>query len=318
MKILFVGFKYLHHSYFGGYDWISNYPGADYFDITKIPFIGSRFMCKRGGRFVPSLGAFIALLKSRSYDVVHFFYADRCLAINKNLSTAFVATTHLRSENYDNKYLTTLKKCSCVITLSSDEAYKLKSIGINAIFIPHGFNIPSFQQELTAGFDCTKINIFYAGSNYRDGETFLSITEYMKSECPNMIFHAVGQNKTWKEKLKGKSNIIVYEHLSDNEYYTLLCNCDYNFLPLTFATANNALLEAQSLGVVSILPKISGITDYACEKENLFYSGFSDLTALFQKLNKRTSCSLLKDYSKKFEWKNIYSELSKLYEGLKK
>lgn len=79
MKILFVGYKYLHHSKYGGYDWISKYPESDYFDIRTIPFLGSRYMKKRGGRFVPAIATALSIVLSRKYDVVHFFYADRCL-----------------------------------------------------------------------------------------------------------------------------------------------------------------------------------------------------------------------------------------------
>ena len=44
-------------------------------------------------------------------------------------------------------------------------------------------------------------------------------------------------------------NAITYDWVDDNVYYTLLSKCDYNFLPLAFATANNTLLEAQFLGI---------------------------------------------------------------------
>ena len=86
---------------------------------------------------------------------------------------------------------------------------------------------------------------------------FFYIVEQMRSLRPDIMFHAVGQCSDWKKRMSSMENITVYPFLSD-DYYSLLSKCDYNFLPLTFATANNALLEAQALGITSILPKISG------------------------------------------------------------
>lgn len=141
--------------------------------------------------------------------------------------------------------------------LSSEEERKLQEFGIHAVFLPHGFSVPQFTYRKPKYLFEKKANIFFSGSNYRDEETFFYIVEQMRSLRPDIMFHAVGQCSDWKKRMSSMENITVYPFLSD-DYYSLLSKCDYNFLPLTFATANNALLEAQALGITSILPKISG------------------------------------------------------------
>jgi glycosyltransferase involved in cell wall biosynthesis len=112
--------------------------------------------------------------------------------------------------------------------------------------------------------------------------------------------------------------VFVWDRLTDNEYFSLLSQCDYNFLPLTYATFNNALLEAQSLGIKSIIPNIDGVTDYASQEEgaNLYYNKKDDLQNIIRNLKKEEPSDLLKEYSKKFLWTNIYKQLSVFYNGL--
>lgn len=319
MKILFVGYKYLHHSKYGGYDWISKYPKSDYFDIRTVPFLGPRWLEKRGGRFVPAIATALSIVLSRKYDVVHFFYADRCLPSPHFIrrKTKVIATTHLRSSDYSKKYISKLKRCDAVIALSSEEERKLQGFGIHAVFLPHGFSIPQFTYKNPKDLSSKKVNIFFSGSNYRDEQTFFYIAAQMHSLRPDIMFHAVGQCLDWKKRMSSMENITVYSFLSDDDYYSLLSECDYNFLPLTFATANNALLEAQALGITSILPKISGIEDYASEKCNLFYESADVLCSLFANLKKNTSNNELIGFARQFEWKNIYEKLRLLYEDAK-
>lgn len=316
MKILFVGYKYLHHSKYGGYDWISKYPESDYFDICTVPFLGSRFMKKRGGRFVPAIAVLLSIVLSHRYNVIHFFYADRCLPNPRFVckKTKVIATTHLRSDDYSKKYINKLKRCDTVISLSSEERKKLQTFGIHAVFLPHGFSTPQFTYRKPKYLFEKKINIFFSGSNYRDEQTFFYIVTQMHSRRPDIMFHTVGQCHDWKKRMSSMENITVYPFLSDDDYYSLLSECDYNFLPLIFATANNALLEAQALGITSILPKISGIEDYASEEGNLFYESMDMLYSLCLNIKPSPKNSKLVDFARQFEWKNIYEKLRLLYE----
>lgn len=314
MKILYVGYRDSRHSKFGGYDYISQFPGADFFDASKFPF-GFIPVGKRGKKLNLFCLDFVARLYAKKYDVVHYFYSDFMLfkKLPKRRKCKFIATVHMKSENFSKKQLAILKSFDKVICLSSSEEIRLRKMGINAFFVPHGFNKPIFSFKTPENFDDRKINIFYSGMNYRDFDTFLKIVDFSKSENMNICFYAVGQSTVNKEKLYCKDNVVVCSRLTDDEYYSLLSLCDYNFLPMTFSTANNALLEAQSLGITSILPKIPGVLDYANENENLFYSSLSELYKYFSFLLKKNVNRALMQYSEKFLWKEIYKRIESVY-----
>jgi glycosyltransferase involved in cell wall biosynthesis len=48
-----------------------------------------------------------------------------------------------------------------------------------------------------------------------------------------------------------------------------MSRCLFVFLPLTFATANNALLEGLSLGVPVVCSDVPGVKDYLSDKKYL-------------------------------------------------
>lgn len=318
-KILYVGFRYSHHAQFGGYDWITKNHGTDYLDIMNEPF-GSRIF-KFGRKILLCFLFLHVFFIHRKYDIVHFFYADT-VGIRKKYckKTKLVATLHLKSADYSQSLIERFQKYDAAVCMSSSEESNLRNLGINAFFIPHGFNHPNFNYTSLGryGFDSEKINICFPGMNYRDLGTFKKIAEFAHEPLPNVRFHAVGQSSfTDVSDLKKIPNVTVYPFISDDEYYNLIQQCDYCFLPLLFSTANNVLLECQALGTVSILPQIAGISDYADSRNNIFYSDFLSLKEIFKNLSKQDSKSSdLIEFSKNFEWTSIYSKLESFYDSL--
>jgi len=317
MKVLYVGFRWIHHAKNGGYDWITHYPDSDYFDARKIPFFGKRLMEKSGGRLALDFTNLKTFFVSRKYEIIHFFHADH-LAISRRFiskRSKLFATVHLKTEDFSERKIELLKRYNAVICLSNSESSFLNSKGVNAVFIPHGFNAPVFEKKTLTkyGFDASKLNVCLLGYNYRDFDMFENAVMKMAESRPDIVFHAVGQRAEEKKRFEKYKNVIIYPYLDDDEYYSLIQACDYNFLPVTFATANNVVMEAQALGTVSILPRISGIIDYAEQSENLFYENAENCLSLFKNLEKKSKSVLLKEFAKSFEWQKIYDELTKLY-----
>lgn len=313
MEILFVGYRDDKHSKFGGYDRIIDFPNSSYLNASNLPF--GFFKPGQRGKGLNIYFVEKAVRKRRfNFNIIHYFYGDAF--INYKLPTKktskFVTTVHLKMNNLTDGQLNNLRAYDKVISLSSAQAEELNNKRINAHFIPHGFDSPIFENK-SGLVNNDKINIFYSGINYRDFQTFKKIVSYCLSERKDVLFHALGQPKKNQEELSNYNNTIVYQYIDDDEYYSLLSQCDYNFLPLLFATANNALLEAQSIGVKSILPKLNGISDYACKQENLYYENLDSLYTLFDKIKKEKKSKHLVNFSKKYEWKNIYEELNELY-----
>lgn len=317
MRILYVGRRDKNHSKYGGYDYITTNPGTDYFDCEKTIFGRIPSGIPGRGILMYSLGFIFSIMNKNKYDVIHFFYGDFMLftKVPSKCKAKFFITVHLITDNYSKRKIAILKSFTSVIVLSKSQEISLKNKGINSKFIPHGFNTPMYteNQIMHNQLQMNKVNIFFSGTNYRDFELLISIIEFCQVNRKDIVFHIVGQNSHKKAKLSGYSNTKIYNRLNDNDYYTLLNSCDYNFLPLLFATANNALLEAQAFGLTSILPSIMGINDYSDSMNNYFYSDIESAKSIFIKIQKSDKTNKLIDYSKTFLWSNITNQLNSLY-----
>lgn len=322
MKILFSGFRDKNHSSAGGYDKIVNLPGSYYVSDHDVP-LGSIPVGQRG----KSINLFLLDLLTRclrfKYDIIHIFYGDNIIFPYLKLKRhKIVATIHLdisKRKRFPSLYVKALQNLDGVIVLSSEQVKLLKrEYNINATFIPHGFSKPQFNICKIEIDTLNPINIFFSGVNYRDKTTLIESVKYVKDKDLNIVFHIVGQkDDALLQKLRQYNNVVCYPRLSDDEYFTLLSSCDYNFLPLTFATANNALLEAQFLGVKSILPNIDGISDYAAPSPmNIFYNSLLELFSYLEILQKQEKQENLMKFSERFLWKNIYDELNIFYSKL--
>lgn len=320
MKILFAGYRDERHSYYGGYDWITKFPGSDYLNSNSF-FLGNLSVGNKLRIFNFVLLDFLTRLNIRKYDIIHYFYGDLTMFIpfKKKHKHIIIATIHLNhSVPYRVNIYKVLNTCDAIIVLSSFQArYFREHFGLNTFFVPHGFNKPLWKYKIPNSIDGKKIdkkkvNIICIGKQYRDINLLIQTVTKVNTE--EIVFHIVG-NKVIHEKLRCYKYVLLYDFLSDDEYYSLLSECDYNFMPLIFSTANNALLEAQALGIISILPRITGIEDYA-SSDNIFYSTVQELEEIMSKLDKRSKSSYLIAFSKKFEWQNIYNELKKIYNKL--
>lgn len=329
MKILYSGFADPTHSSNGGYDKIINICSE-----KKILLKHNYFLGKLPGKYHLSkiplwlLDFHTRLLRYR-YDITHLFYGEITqfpfLPYRKSNKHKTVITLHLdiEQQHLHSIFLKNLSAFDGIIVLSTQQQkfYKEK-YNIDTTFIPHGFDTPIFTSKVPKdvnghSIDTSKINLITSGKNYRDFDT-LEMAIKQSSEFPKLHFHIVGAPQTIKNTLsKYGHNVSIYNRISDDEYYTLIQSCDYNFLPLTFATANNALLEAQSLGIRSILPDMPGISDYGAPSPmNIYYFNSDNLLNILHGVDKSSVCHDIIDYSKRFSWENIYQELMIFYNKL--
>lgn len=319
-NILLVGYRDKSHSSAGGYDRIINNPNVDSLLGENVPF-GFIPVSKRGKILNVFFLDLIARFKRFNYKVVHFFYGDTLLIpFIKLRHHKIVATIHMDID--DNKrfkklFLYVLKHIDGVIVLSSNQQKKLKeTYHIESVFIPHGFAKPVFK-KVNMNIDDSKINVSILGQNYRDYRAIKEAVEFCLEYNRLVHFHLIGQSENFKNEIQSFANVTCYPRLSDDEYFSVLSSCDYNYLPVTFATANNALLEAQFLGIHSILPAIPGIMDYAAPKPlNLFYDSIKEMKKIFAGLRKKSYSKDLVLYSKRFEWDCVYEQLNAYYDYL--
>lgn len=326
MKILLVGFRDPNHSLFGGYDQIRTMEGKPRLLLAdKYPF-GTRFKT-HWMKIATTIMDIHARILCHKYNIVHFFYGElTCLPFPyaKYGNTKTVITLHLNIVGKRvERILNLLNYFDGIIVLSSHQKEYLKKMGFESVFIPHGFNTPVFNMVMVKDnkdreLNFSAINIVTIGSNYRDFDTLKRIIEDVGNNS-GIKFHLVGIPGKWQAILSNYDNVSIYKRLNDDEYYSLLSCCDYNFLPLTFATANNTLLEAQSIGITSILPQISGIADYGAPAPlNLYYNRYEELLQIFNKIGKNGKNSDLIRFSKKFSWENVNNQIVGYYSTLAK
>ncbi|GHT97328.1 hypothetical protein FACS1894142_1610 [Spirochaetia bacterium] len=342
-KVLVSGFSFSHMTKYGGYDKIGNNPNVSYIGSN---FVSSSFHQKlikykvihKFMTLLRIINLFLLDICSRillliKYDVLHYVYTENQYflpKINKK-GKKIIGTVHLnpisvendRSLGCNKNYLRFIRNFDLLITLSSEMALLFnKRYGVKTEFVPHGFSTPSFLNVVYSDIqgnvmDKSKINILFSGTNYRDFDTLLYVIENTNNK---LHFHIIGQGNTNKKEKRFNNsyiNVSIYDRLTDDAYYSVLNDCDYNFLPLTFATANNVLMEAQAFGLISILPNTSGILDYAAPGPlNIFYNNQYDALDIFNNLQKAGHDDRIADFSRRFNWGNIYKRLDELYNSL--
>lgn len=330
MNILFSGFVDPNHSSFGGYHNIVNIPcNSKTLLTTDYPLgsLGKKYHLRKIPLWIQDLDTRI---KRSKFDITHLFYGEITmfpfLPYSKSKTNKSVITLHLdiEKQHLHKFFLKNLSSFDGIIVLSTQQKkYYKEKYGIETTFIPHGFDKPRYTYNLPVSCDGNRldvkdINLITSGKNYRDFDTLEKVIAYCASkELCGIHFHIVGAPESIKQKLSRYNHVSIYNRISDDEYYTLMQSCDYHFLPLLFATANNALLEAQSLGIKSILPRIEGVSDYAApEPMNIYYDSIDNLKCLLSSLTKSDPSDDIIDFSKRFYWENIYENLLSYYNNL--
>lgn len=328
MRILYSGTIDGAHSKNGGYQHILDNPLTQGVLLASNCLFGNvskKFRLRKITYFLLDMKTRWA---RRHYDITHLFYADLTMSplfpYKKRRNNKIVGTIHLdlEKQRFGKAYINNLKSFDGVIVLSSQqkEYYKNK-FNIDTVFIPHGLDKPSFSFEKSLDIhgneiDKDKINLITLGKNYRDFKTLEEAIIHFQN-TPEIHFHIVGAPTMIKERLKDYTNVSIYNRLNDNQYYSLIEECDYSFLPLTFATANNALLEVQSLGRKSILPNLPGVLDYSAPSPlNIMYNSMDELFGIIGSLTKSGYVKEIEEYAKRFRWENIYKELNQFYSEL--
>lgn len=326
MKVLYSGFADPNHSEFGGYHNIYNFPGCEKVLLSCNYFLGKLNRKYRLRRIPLGLLDLDTRRQRHNYDITHLFYGEITmipfLPYSRDKRHKTVITLHLdiEKQRFHKAFLKNLKSFDGIIVLSTQqqEYYRSKH-GIETTFIPHGFNTPIFKFKLPKDIkgnliNTQQINLITAGKNYRDFETLSKVVDRFKDNN-RFIFHLVGTPVDIKTRLTTYPNVRIYPRIDNDEYYSLIKSCDYGFLPVTFATANNALLETQAIGIKSILPRIPGILDYA-SGNNLFYDDYEELIKIIDTLQKSSISEEILTHSHKFHWENIYRQLNDFYTEL--
>lgn len=330
-RVLVAGLQWEHHAGNSGYYRISRYLEP----CERIDF--------RPPSTMNSLACFAALsrfdlrirMRSKRFWMTHVLYADSQAIMTPGARSGlrYVGTIHLpisplRHGSPSLKDIAVARRrksllgnfAGLVVLASSqvDEAHEAYPRS-HVRFIPHGVEIPISQEMRSPASSETGVfRIAVVGSNYRNWEELNAILRIIAHSRPHWAVHIIGVPKKEQDRLRVAENMVIEPRLNDFTYYGLLSQCHALLLPLTFATANNALLEAHALGTVSVCSDVPGIRDYGLSTTRLFTGPDEAIDQLDQLNNacesdRQSLCLATRAESARFGWPAIAERTREFY-----
>ncbi len=333
---LVAGFHIVHHASGSGYDGLVSHLPATYTDADNLMFGHTRFGSLQRKANMLFFDFYLKMIRSK-YKIVHFLYPEGHLGFTlaplKHIKK--VATVHLKLDWAHKKHLSefgsfkeylyakirhrAFSQLDGIITLSSANVAEAQRCFPKAKikFIPHGIHNNSHYFQLLYS-EHKPFKIITIGMNYRDFEQYKAIVNHAREHQKNWQFHLVGAWSAWRNFFKDYPNVVVHNYLENEAYFSLLNSCHVHLLPLTFATANNSLLEAHSLGIPSIITNLVSVKDYATS-DTRFFADLAEAVNHLQWYEQmditafNTLRQQIKQEAQRFFWENIAQEVIQFY-----
>lgn len=334
-KIVIAGHHCGNLSESAGFEQVTKFLPYDVVDANQFWFANAEFgtISKK-----INLSTYELYLRSivKKYDLIHYLLPEVHLTFSMPSveRPITVGTIHLPLDVFHKENLAqagrvmqirkkAFDRFDSIVTVTRANENEIKKLFPHADvkFIPHGvYDYSSFYNEKIE--ENGELNIITAGTNFRDIELYKSITSYARQNKPNWKFHLLGGGK-WKTELKDTKNITIHPYMDEKAYLSLFAKSDIHFLPLTFATANNALLEAHSVGTPTVVSDLESVKDYSLSTTRYF----KNLDSLIFEFNTIENLGLISrnqiksktlEESSRFHWKQIAAELDTYYHYLLK
>lgn len=332
--IIIFGFHFPHMGKSAGYDQITKFLPHKYVSAESLLFGNSLFdtFKKKINMFALEFKCFT---QAKKYRLAHYIYPENHISfsIPKKSNTKYVATFHQplewfvkgkdQKQNIKDKILYKLRKKSFerldgIIVLTRENINELKQMFPKAKikFIPHG--VHNYSKYFHSVEEKNTLEIVTIGSNYRDFKTLKGVLDFALENNKNWRFHLIGINKDWKKELGRHKLVKIYDYLEEDEYLNTIAKKHVNFLPLTKATANNAVLEAHSLGIPTIVGNLQSTYDYRLST-TYFYNSIDDIIKHLEyyekmelnKFNEIKSKTL--EESEQFYWEKVAEKTRDFY-----
>lgn len=332
MKLLFLSHHWSnnsHHSLHSGFQRLVHYAAADH-EVTLVTWADGeqdymdgpiRIITVKSGRRDFLFKRRIAISRKAaslapSFDAVHSLYEDCTFALppNRFTTTFHVLPGVVRYPEWKQRVFIFLKynilqrralrnstNIACVSTnlLAAVPArYQTK-----ARFIPHGVDTdfwdPAFAKSTPDNY------ILCVGSHGLDRKL---LSDFIRTN-PTHQFIILGL----KQPLEPFPNIQYLYNISDEELRDLYAGAVLLIRPLEFATANNSVLEALSMGKTILTSRIPGITDYVTEQNGIFIDTLPNHS--LDKIKTLDPIHIRQSTIDSFSWQKVLSEYLTLYHG---
>lgn len=339
-NLLIAGFHYSIHSKDSGYDALVRFLPSTFVDANKFLFSKSKIGTNKRRINMLAFELYVKMIQSQ-YKLIHYIYPEQQFpfSIPKTKRIKSVATFHLDTDYWAKRNradYATLEKflisrfrqhyyqnLDGIITLTRSDVSKFEALFPKAKvqFIPHGvFDKKEFIKHEHHSNEL-EMNIIIIGTSYRDYDLCKKIISYAQVHKKAWKFHLVSLPKTLKQHFSEFKNTTIYPYLNEDKYFELFSSCHIHFLPLTFATANNALLEAHALGIPSLVSNLPALRDYSVRSTQVFRDDIEAIRLLCDfentppsKLNQLRQETL--EDAQNFYWKNISAQILDFYQEL--
>lgn len=292
--ILYSGFKWAHHDTRSGYHHVV--PEVKDFVDGGTLFGGQEKIGTFKRKLNIILCEVVTIIRARHYRAVFYIYPETSALffsapLLKLMGKRVVYALHL-GEKYWNRRGSVffrlkrygLRFVDHFVVLSTQQQRSLEGRFPGRVsVVPHGVWLDGEYKAVSQPL----CRICVVGDNFRDYDLLGRIIKGCAERFPQINFDLIGMKYSNLSGVEKLPTVTCHPRLRPDEYAHILSNSLFMLLPLHFATANNALLEAQTLGVPVLCNRIEGVTDYLFNDTYLF----DDLEHLYSLVETRLAMS---------------------------
>ena len=206
-------------------------------------------------------------------DVVHLMYLEKDLGLLENRArigaSALIATAHQPRSwwNLAHGRPEIVQSLDGLIVLTDREAAYWEEFLPGRVFVaPHGVDVEFFCPVENSTVRASEPRCLVVGHWLRDLRTLADVVDLLLEQNPEIAFDfvipLVARSSDALFRIARHDNVAFHAGLSDEELRDLYRRSTLLLLPMLDATANNAILEAQSCGLPIVSSDVSGVASY--------------------------------------------------------
>jgi glycosyltransferase involved in cell wall biosynthesis len=344
LRVLTLSKRWEHHTASGGYDRLATELAAD---VVQRPLV-SRKVWHRAARslwrrqnqtwqylhsycYEDCLAEWSALARShfRRPDVLHVLYGDEQMNLllkwRSLLPCPLFASFHFPTSRVCARYERFQKHLlegidgAVVVSRCQLPEFRRWLNPERVVYVPHGIDTRRFSPGLRQP-GRQHVKLVTVGDHMRDWEALHQIID----ECHALPvqFDVIAREQYWLY-LTGCKNVRLRAGIREDELVALYRQADALLLPMTDATANNAVLESLGCGTPVISNAVGGIPDYVDDSCGwLFAKGEVDGIVKFIRVlceDKGASESrrvAARQKSLEFDWSRVVSQMQAIYKAV--
>jgi len=270
------------------------------------------------------------LAQTTRAGIVHVLYGDEQLNILLRRASLLpghlIATFHLPAERtrerFEHNQKVELNKLSGAVVVASREVPAFATwLGAEKVmYVPHGIDTTAFP--MGSGNDGQAMKLVFVGDHMRDFDIAHRVADRCAQERLSATIDAVVPIQ-FAGFFCGCDNVRLHSNISGEALIALYQGADAMFLPVTGATANNAVLEALACGTPVISTDVGGIPDYVSEDCGWLLP-LGDSEAAFQCVKRvaenrtlaRAKRSAARAQAERFSWQQVAGQIAAGYQRL--